>query len=126
MKTPGAGAFYIFPPLNIAQPIISAVQTVMEPETEADIACMGGTMTEEYVIELPKGVKVLSLPGDFKLSNELASYQASYKLKGATLKVKRVLEDRTRGNVCAPALIAKYRPLAERIIDNLKEQVLYK
>lgn len=126
MKTPGAGAFYIFPPISIAQPIISAAQSVMEPEADADIACMGGTMTEEFVIELPKGVKILSLPGDLKLGNELASYQASYKLKGATLTVKRVLEDRTKGNVCAPALIAKYRPLAEKIIDNLKEQVLYK
>jgi transglutaminase-like putative cysteine protease len=126
MKTPGAGAFYIFPPLNIAQPIISAAQSVMEPEAEADVACMGGTMTEEYVIELPKGVKVLSLPGDLKLGGELASYQASYKLKGATLTVKRVLEDRTKGNVCAPALVAKYRPFAEKVIDNLKEQVLYK
>ena len=126
MKTSGAGAFYIFPPLNIAQPIISAAQSVMEPEAEADVACMGGTMTEEYVIELPKGVKVLSVPDDIKLGGELASYQASYKLKGATLTVKRVLEDRTRGNVCAPALIAKYRPVAEKIIDNLKEQVLYK
>jgi transglutaminase-like putative cysteine protease len=126
MKTSGAGAFYIFPPLNIAQPIISAAQSVMEPEKDADVACMGGTMTEEYVIELPKGVKVLSVPGNLKVGNELASYQASYKLKGATLTVKRVLEDRTKGNVCAPALIAKYRPLAEKIIDNLKEQVLYK
>lgn len=126
MKTPGAGAFYIFPPLGIAQPIIAAVKSVMEPETEADVACVGGTMTEEYVIELPKGVKVLSVPGDIKVGNELAAYQASYKLKGATLTVKRVLEDRTRGNVCAPAVLAKYRPVAEKTIDNLKEQVLYK
>ena len=126
MKTPGAGAFYIFPPLGIAQPIIGALQTVMEPETEADVACIGGHMTEEYVIELPKGVRILSLPGDIKAGNELASYQASYKLKGNTLTVRRVLDDRTRGNVCSPEVFARYRPVAEKAIDNLKEQVLYK
>lgn len=126
MKTPGAGAFYIFPPLGIAEPIIGAVQSVMEPEANADVACMGGTQTEEYVIELPKGVKVLSVPADIKVGNELVSYQASYKLKGVTLTVKRVLEDRTKGNVCAPEVFAKYRPIAEKTIDNLKEQVLYK
>ena len=126
MKTPGAGAFYIFPPLGIVQPIIGAVKSVMEPEAEADVACVGGNMAEDYVIELPKGVKVLSVPGDLKVGNELASYQASYKLKGNTLTVKRLLEDRTRGNVCAPEVFAKYRPIAEKIIDNLKEQVLYK
>ena len=126
MKTPGAGAFHIFPPVGIEQPIIGAVQSVMEPETDAAVACMGGTLTEEYVIEMPKGVKVLSVPGDIKVGNELVSYQASYKLKGSTLTARRVLEDRTRGNVCTPEVFARYRPIAERAMDNLKEQVLYK
>lgn len=126
MKMPGAGAFYIFPPLGIAQPIIAAVQSVMEPEAEADVTCVGGIQTEEYVIELPKGVKVLSVPSDIKVGNDLVSYQASHKLKGTTLTVKRVLDDRTKGNVCAPEVFAKFRPIAEKAIDNLKEQVLYK
>ena len=70
--------------------------------------------------------KVLAIPGDLKLGNETLAYQASYKLKGRVLTVRRVLDDRTPGNVCPPAFIAEQRKVAEKVIENLKEQVLYK
>jgi len=126
IKPAGAGAFYIFPPTGLATPISSIVQTAMEPENDADVTCTGMTLVEDYVIELPKTTRILSLPDNLKVGNDLLSYQASYRRQGTTLFVKRVLEDRTPGNVCSPKVFAEYRKVAERVLDNFKEQVLYK
>jgi len=126
LKLPGAGAFHIHPPLGIVASIRDVLQPAMEIEKEADVACGSGIMVEDYVIELPKMVKVLSLPDDMKVANDLLSYTAKYKLKGNVLTVKRTLDDRTKGNVCSPQVFAEYKKIAEKVMDNLKEQVLYK
>lgn len=125
-RLPGAGAFYIFPLLSHAQTIYALVRDELEPELEADIVCTSGKLIEEYSIELPAKMKVLAIPDDLKVANDFLAYEASYKLKGRQLTVRRVLDDRTRGNVCSPAVSVEYQKFAEKIIDNLKAQVLYK
>lgn len=122
----GAGAFYIYPLLTSSSPIHGFLLSAMEPELEADVACTSGTSTEEYTIELPKNMKVLSVPDNLKVANDFLSYTATYKLKGNVLTAKRTLEDRTKGNVCPPSLFAEYKKFAEKVMDNLKAQVLYK
>lgn len=126
IKLPGAGAFYIYPPVGIFSSIQEQVRSSMETEKEADVACWSGATTDDYLIELPKKMKVLSIPDNMKVSNEFLSYTATYKLKGNVLTVKRTLDDRTKGNVCSPQVMAEYKKVAENILDNLKEQVLYK
>lgn len=125
-KLPGAGAFYIYPVLSSAGSIYGMLQGALEPETEADVVCWSGTLTEEYVIEMPKNVKVLSVPDDLKIANDFLSYHATHKLKGNTLTVKRTFDDRTQGNVCSPQIMADYKKFAEKAMDNLRAQVLYK
>jgi hypothetical protein len=126
IKLPGAGAFYVSPPLGIVASIQDALQPAMEPETKADVTCESGTLIEDYVIVLPGKMKVLSVPDDFKLSNDILSYTATYRLKGNVLTVKRKLDDRTKGNICSPQFYVGYRDIAGKVMDNLKEQVLYK
>lgn len=126
IKLPGAGAFYISSPLDIAPVIYGYLQTGLEPEKEADVTCSSVNAIEEYTIELPKTLKVLSIPDNLKIANDYVSYTATYKLKGNVLSVKRTLDDRTKGNVCSPQIFEEYKKVAEKAIDNLKEQVLYK
>lgn len=126
IKYPGAGAFHIYPPLGLAAPIYSFLQSGMYPEKEADVTCSHIQATEEYSIELPKKMRVLSIPDNIKVSNKFITFRATYKLKGNMLTVKRIYDDRTKGNVCSPQLFAEFNKLAEQGIDNLKEQVLYK
>lgn len=126
MKLPGAGAFYIYPPLGIASPMLGSLMSAMEPDEKVDIACHSGAIIEDYVIEIPKSVKVLSIPENMKVANDILSYTATYKLKGNVLTVKRILDDRTKGNTCPPMMVAEYKKIAGKVIDNLKEQVLYK
>lgn len=126
IKLPGAGAFYIHPLFNIGGSILDALASSMEPEQEADVVCSSGVITEDYVIKLPKTIKVLSIPDDLKVANDFLSYSASYKLKNNILTVKRTLDDRTKGNVCAPQIFVEYKKFGDKVMDNLKSQVLYK
>lgn len=126
IKLPGAGAFYIFPPLGIASSISGLLRGSLEVEPEADVVCGSINATEDYVIELPKKIKVLSIPDNMQVANDFVSYTATYKLKGNILTVKRILDDRTKGNTCTPQFMAEYKKIAEKVTDNVKEQVLYK
>jgi transglutaminase-like putative cysteine protease len=126
IKIPGSGAFYIHPPLGMASSILASLHDAMEIEKEADVACWNDSVSEDYTIELPKNIKVLSVPADLKVSNDYLSYKSKYKLKGNVLAVQREFVDRTKGNVCTPQLLAEYKKVVEKVIDNLKEQVLYK
>lgn len=126
IKTKGVKAFNIESPLGDAAGMVSALQSAMTPEKEAEVTCTGMTLREDYQIELPPSAKLLSVPENLSVGNELVSYKATYRLKGKTLMVSRVLEDRTRGNVCSPQVFVDYKKIAEPALENLKEQVLYK
>lgn len=126
IKLPGAGAFYIYPPPGTAHSIQEFFTYSMEPEKEADVVCSSGTASEEYVIELPATMKVLSVPDDMKVANDFLSYEASYTLKGNVLTVKRAIDDRTKGNVCPPQVFVEYKKFGDKVLDNLKSPVLYK
>jgi len=77
------------------------------------------------MVELPKGLKVLAIPGDMDVSNDFLHYKAHYKIDDNILNVTRQLVDRTKGNVCSPKVMTEYKKLAEKVMDNLKAQVLY-
>ena len=126
IKLPGAGAFYIYPPVGVVTSILGFLQYSTEPEKVADVTCGNINATEDYIIELPSKVKVLSIPDNLKVGNKTVSFSATYKLKGNVLTVNRTLDDRTKGNVCSPQFFAEYKEVADKVMDNLKEQVLYK
>jgi hypothetical protein len=126
LKVPGPGAFYIYPPFGLGAPIQSGLQGASEVEKEAHVTCGGIHLVEDYVIELPKDIKVLSIPDDMEASIDLVSYKATYKIEDNVLTVRRVLDDRTTGNTCSPQTMQEYKKIAEKVSDNLKSQVLYK
>ncbi|MEK8033004.1 DUF3857 and transglutaminase domain-containing protein [Ideonella sp. DXS29W] len=125
VRFPGSGAFYLTPLVGG-----QVVSTTAEPDTGEPIehpgTCTSGRVIEEYTIELPRRMKVVSLPDKAKLSNSVQRYEASYQLKGQVLQARRVFEDRTSTAVCSPALLKEYRTLGNAVYENLKLQVLYK
>jgi hypothetical protein len=100
--------------------------SAQEVEKAADVVCFGVTAIEDYVIELPKTVKILAIPDDMAVTNDLASYSSSYQVKNNVLTVKRKFEDHTKGNVCSPQIMAEFKQIADKARDNLEEPVLYK
>ncbi|MEO8165839.1 MAG: DUF3857 domain-containing protein, partial [Betaproteobacteria bacterium] len=126
LRLPGSGAFYIYPLINNAGSIQNVLNYPLEPETEADVACTSGALTEEYEISLPKTIKILSIPDDLAVANDFLTYTSTYRLDGSVLKIKREVNDRTQGNVCSPKVLAHNKEIGEKIMDDLKSQVLYK
>lgn len=126
VQRPGAGAFRINPFFYSDAPVAAFVQEAIEPVEDVDVACSSGLSSEEYVYRLPTNMTILAVPDDLAIKNDFLAYRASYKLKGNTLTVKRVFDDRTQGNVCSPAIMKAYRDFAAKAMSNVKAQVVYK
>jgi transglutaminase-like putative cysteine protease len=125
IKLPGAGAFYLAPPLSGGS-VQGQLQFTDEPEKDADVTCRGGIARDEYVVHFPTGLRILSIPDDVRSANRYLAYEATYRLKGNVLTVTRVLDDKTAGNVCSPKVAADYKKIGDGVLDDLRSQVLYK
>lgn len=124
-QMPGPGAFTITPLFLTEAPIHGFTSMTEEERVAEESACMGGSIVEEYVYRLPKGMKVLAVPKNVSLASGPATYKATYSLKGATLTVRRELVDRTDRNICPIAMQREFAALARKIAVDLKAQVVY-
>lgn len=126
IQRPGAGAFNIqslFPTSATIQSILTQALTYEEND---DISCMGGIFSEEYIYHFPEDMMILAVPEDMEMKNDFLSYHASYKQDGKTLQIKRILEDKTKGNICSPETMGSYQVFAAKALKNVKSQVVYK
>ncbi len=123
----GEGTFTIHPMFYSESPVADYLEAATLPvEEHAEVTCASGRSIEEYTLELPARMTVVSLPKDVKLESEFLSYSASYQLKSTTLTVKRVFDDRSKGNVCSPAVAKAYQQFAQQAAPDAKAQVVIK
>lgn len=124
---PGAGAFTIHPLFFSNAPVARyAASGFDDSETLTEFVCSNGASLEEYTFTFPKKMKVLAVPDNMSLKTPNMLYKATYRLKGNQLTVTRQVDDRTRGNVCAPAIATEYKEFSKKVMQNLKAQVVYK
>ena len=124
---PGSGAFSIAPYFYNEAPIWGAISSALQyQEEDGETACVGGSSVEEYRFVLPRSMKVLAIPENLKVNTPLLSYQASYRQKGNEVSVRRSLDERIPGHVCAAADSLAERDFARKVLPDLKGQVLYK
>lgn len=123
-QVPGPGALRIGPLYATEAPIFMMVAAADEENGE-DASCFGGTVVEEYVYELPDGMKVIAVPKDVNLSNGTTTYRATYSLQGSTLTARREMVDTVDRNVCSASLQREFATLAKQIVADLKSQVVY-
>lgn len=96
---------------------------MVDKRSEREVARL---VSIKKIYHFPKNMKVLATPKNMNISNEFLSYQTTYHLKGNTLRVKRVLDDKVPGNICSPAVASAYKKLASQVSKNVKAQVVYK
>ena len=120
-----AGGAYFISPLFGGSSVQSMVASSVGQDEEDEIACTNGSALEEYVIEFPRKMKILSIPKNFKITSKVQSYKARYDLKGRILTAQRSFEDNTPTSVCSPEIVAQYGELGEKVSENLKTPVLY-
>ena len=95
-----------------------------EKERRQDFVCPAIDTEDETGFEFPKGVKILALPKPVALRDANFSYRAAYIRKGNTVWVKRRVTFRHDGIVCTPADYKRMQPTVDRMIRDLKSQLI--
>lgn len=124
-EMPGPGAFTIGSMSVAGANLYSVLDSTDEEEIGDETSCFGGTLVEEFVFRLPKGMKVIAIPKNVSLSNATVTYKATYSLKGGVLSARREFVDRTDRNVCPGAVQKDFVKLSRKIAQDLKAQVVY-
>lgn len=125
INRPGAGAFYVQPIIFSMSPVSHFTQSAIEQTEKVDVACHSAYSREEYKYTFPKGMKILAVPHNVVLKNDFLSYKATYSLKGRVLTVTREMDDRTKGNICSPAIQKAYQSFAKKMANDLRAQIVY-
>ncbi|WP_206860722.1 DUF3857 domain-containing transglutaminase family protein [Lysobacter changpingensis] len=123
---PVPGAIALTPIFPTEAPVMRfAAQANLEVDEARPSACASGFSQEEYEIEFAKPVQLIAVPPDVDLKGSAFSYRATYKRDGNTLRVTRVLDDRTPGPLCEPGYNRDYRDFMQKVLTNLRAQVVY-
>lgn len=112
---PVAGSFF---------PIDHFLASAYGPESKKPQVCSGGRSVEEYVLEFPDTLKIVTVPKDYEFASALIDYQATYRKSKNTVTVHRELKDKTPTNVCTPQVMADYKKAMLNIAKDLKAQIL--
>lgn len=116
----------IRPAVGSHLPVALFMGDVFSPLPKRDTYCYGGKSIEEYEIEFPSTVSVLSVPKATSIRTALLDYTSTYKLDGNKLAVRRELVDKTPSNICAPEVAGQYVKTANVILKDIKSQILLK
>jgi transglutaminase-like putative cysteine protease len=121
-----AGAFGIGPMLFSTAPVGAYVGGVNQPLRDHAVICMSSHSEEHYEITLPENMQVLSIPEGIAFNGPLVSYESRYRRDGRVLHVSRSITDRMPANVCSPEVMGPYMEALKPVLDDLRQQVLYK
>jgi transglutaminase-like putative cysteine protease len=95
-----------------------------EKERRQDFVCPAIDSEDETGFEFPAQAQIIALPKPVILRDANLSYRASYERKQNTVLVKRRLSFRHDGIVCTPADYRRMQPLLDRMIRDLKGQII--
>jgi len=93
---------------------------------EQDAICVGKTVDLHYRLTLPERVEVASLPPNIDIQRGGVRYTASYSHDGKTIDVRRVLDRPLDSNICTPAQLLEWLPVAQAILKDDKSAILFK
>ena len=99
-----------------------------EAARSQDFVCPAIDAEDVTGLHFPAGVRIVARPKPLTLHDANFSYAASYATtytrKGSTVLVKRALRFRHHKPVCTPAEYRRMQPLLERIVRDLKSQLI--
>jgi hypothetical protein len=126
IRLPGNGATPVMPWFYNEAPVARWAEQSLAPLEEVDVACGSGSTLEDYEITLPANMTVVSLPQGTAFSSPYLTYEATYRMDGQVLKVRRTLEDRSPPPICSPEVMKAFRAGAEGVLTDLRQQLIYK
>jgi transglutaminase-like putative cysteine protease len=100
------------------------VALAQERERSQDFVCPAIDAEDVTGFEFPKGIRVVALPKPISLRDANFLYSASYTRKGNSVVIKRKLKFSHEGMVCTAADYARMQPVLDRILRDLKSQLV--
>jgi transglutaminase-like putative cysteine protease len=122
---PGTGAFEVPSGFRGGEGLSSQLQRNATALKRASYVGTPETLVEEYVIQLPLHMKVVSLPQNVNFSNALATYEAMYRHEGRTIYVTRKLVDLYHAGVLQPLQMPAVEEKSNVIARDLRAQIMY-
>ena len=95
-----------------------------EKERSQDFVCPAIDAEDETGFAFPDGIKIIALPNGLTLRDENFVYRSQYLRRGNSVTVKRSVTFRNKGAVCSAADYKRMQPLLDRMIVDLKSQVI--
>ncbi|MCL2760341.1 MAG: DUF3857 and transglutaminase domain-containing protein [Desulfuromonadales bacterium] len=119
----GSIGMYVRPAISTVTPIDTYLTGAYHLPVKKPSFCIGGSVTEDYIYEFPKGVTILSVPKNYKLSDNNFDYSSDYKVSGNSIAVTRKLIDKTGTNICPPDVIESSKKDSKLILKDVKAQI---
>lgn len=95
-----------------------------EPARTQDFMCPAIDSEDENRFVLARGIRVIALPRSVALRDSHFRYSAHYSRRGSTVTVKRRVVFRNPSMVCSPEDYRRMQPVLERILRDLKSQLI--
>jgi hypothetical protein len=93
---------------------------------QLDGPCIATSMHEHYRVNLPAEAKIMAIPPDVHASIGEIAYTATYRRRGQTVEIDRLLARNFHTNVCSGAVLEQWKTLARTISTDLHRQILYR
>ncbi|MBD8657914.1 DUF3857 domain-containing transglutaminase family protein [Oxalobacteraceae sp. CFBP 13730] len=95
-----------------------------EPERHQDFVCPAIDAEDEVRFHLPTRSRVLALPRAVAVDDANFAYHSRYARRGALVTVQRQLKFRHTAATCTPDDYRRMRPALERMVRDLRSQVV--
>jgi hypothetical protein len=95
-----------------------------EKERTQDFKCPAIDAEDETAFVFAKGVRVIALPRPLSVQDASFRYRSQYLRRGNTVKVKRAVTFSKDDVVCSAGDYRRMQPLLDRIISDLKAQII--
>ncbi|GAB3441462.1 DUF3857 domain-containing protein [Massilia solisilvae] len=99
-------------------------EMAQEKERRQDFVCPPVQAEDELGYSFPKSLRVVAVPKDLTINDRNFTYRATYVRKGNTVLIKRSLRFAHEGVVCAAAEYKRMQPLLDRMMRDLRGQVV--
>ncbi|MBD8629556.1 DUF3857 and transglutaminase domain-containing protein [Oxalobacteraceae sp. CFBP 8753] len=97
-----------------------------EPERHQDFVCPAIDAEDELRFHLPTRSRVQALPRAVHVDDANFAYHSRYARRGALVTVQRQLKFRHTAATCTPDDYRRMRPAIERMVRDLRSQVVFK
>ena len=104
----------------------AVVAFAQEPERRQDFVCPAIDAEDELRFHLPQRSRVLALPRAVRVDDANFAYRSRYARRGALVTVQRELKFRHTAATCSPDDYRRMRPALERMLRDLRSQVVFK